>query len=136
MPFLSSPSQAPRRRTMMHRRIVVLGFAACAVTPVVNASAGLSSKGESSVKFEAQGPAGMKISGVSSGIRATEGDGKIKIVAPATGFRTGIDLRDKHLRDYLESEKHPEGVLVVDRSKISLPTGGSASGTVTADLTL
>lgn len=121
---------------MKQRRVVILGFAACVVASGVNASAGLSSKGESTIKFEAQGPAGMKINGSSGGVRATEADGKIKIVASTKGFRTGIDLRDKHLRDYLEAEKHPEAKLVVDRAKITLPSGAPADGAVTAELTI
>src|SRR5262245_1539807 len=111
---------------MKQRRVVVLGFAVSVVASGVSASAGLTSSGESNVKFEAQGPAGMKINGVSSGVRATEGDGKVKIVAPTTEFHTGIGLRDKHLKDYLESEKHPQATLVVDRSKIALPSGAAA----------
>lgn len=121
---------------MKQHRVVVLGFAMCVVTSGVSASAGLSSTGESSVKFEAQGPAGMKINGNSGGVRATEADGKIKIVAPTTTFHTGIELRDKHLKDYLEAEKHPQATLVVDRSKITLPGGAPADGVVAADLTL
>jgi len=121
---------------MKYRITAVFASAIAAMTSVVTASAGLSSTGESNVKFEAQGPAGMKISGTSGGVRATEADGKIKIVAPTTGFRTGIGLRDKHLKEYLESEKHPEAVLVVDRTKITLPSGGDATGTVAADLTI
>jgi polyisoprenoid-binding protein YceI len=121
---------------MKHRRVVILGISAWAMTSVVRASAGLSSAGDSTVKFEAQGPAGMKINGTSGGVRAAEADGKIKIVAPTTGFQTGIGLRDKHLRDYLESDKMPEAVLVVDRTKITLPTDAATTGSVTADLSL
>jgi polyisoprenoid-binding protein YceI len=121
---------------MKQGRIVVLGFAACVVATGVNASAGLSSSGESSVKFEAQGPAGMKITGTSGGVRATEADGKIKIVAPTTEFHTGIELRDKHLRDYLEAAKHPQATFVVDRAKLTLPSGSSADGSVAGELTI
>lgn len=121
---------------MKYRRVVVLGISAWTVTSVVSASAGLSTAGESTVKFEAQGPAGMKINGTSGGVSATEADGKIKIVAPTTGFQTGIGLRDKHLREYLESDKMPEAVLVVDRTKITLPADAATTGSVTADLTL
>lgn len=121
---------------MKYRPVMILGLSALTVASVVSASAGFSSTGESTVTFDAQGPAGMKISGASGGVRATEADGKIKIVAPTTGFHTGIGLRDKHLRDYLECDKMPEAVLVVDRTKITLPTDAAATGTVTADLTL
>ncbi len=121
---------------MKYRTTVALGITACAAVVGASASASVVSTGESTVTFEAQGPAGMKINGTSNGVRATESDGKVKVVTPTTGFHTGIGLRDKHLREYLESEKHPEAALVVERSKIPLPPGGASSGTVTADLTI
>lgn len=121
---------------MKKESVVVLGLAFGVTTLAASAAAALSSAGESTVKFEAQGPAGMKISGTSGGIQTTEAGGKIKIVAPTTGFRTGIGLRDQHTRRYLESEKHPQATLVLDRSKVTLPTGSPVVGAVTGDLTL
>jgi len=93
--------------------------------------------GDGSVGFHAEGPAGLKIRGTSSGIRTSESQGKVTIVAPTTDFKTGIGLRDRHLKEYLESETHPTAELVVDRAQITLPSGGApASGSLTAPLTL
>lgn len=121
---------------MQRKKIAVSGFIGLVLGIAASASAALSSAGESTVKFEAQGPAGMKINGVSGGIHAIEADGKIKIVAPTTEFRTGIGLRDKHTREYLEAEAHPQATLVIDRAKIALPAGSPSTGTLTGDLTL
>ena len=99
-----------------------------AAAPVVQAS---------TLKFEAVGPAGLKINGESGGLRASEVDGKVTLTAPMTDFHTGIGLRDKHLRNALEAEKHKDATLVVDRSAIKLPqAGGSASGAASGSLTL
>jgi polyisoprenoid-binding protein YceI len=116
--------------------VIVLGAALASLPHVVGASAALHTVGESTVTFEAVGPAGLKINGASSGVRTVEEAGKVKITAPTTSFHTGIGLRDKHLRQYLESEKHTEAILVVDRSKITLPSSGKADGSVTGALTL
>jgi polyisoprenoid-binding protein YceI len=121
---------------MKMRRSLVLGAGLLALPLAVSAAATLHTVGESTVKFEAVGPAGLKINGESSGVKTVEDAGKVKITAPTTGFHTGIGLRDKHLRDYLESEKQPEAVLVVERSKITLPASGKADGSVVAALTL
>src|SRR6476660_868997 len=77
---------------------IAVGVAALA--PIVGAAASLAAVGETSVKFEAIGPAGLKINGTSGGMKVTEQDGKVKITAPTSTFQTGIGLRDRHLRDY------------------------------------
>lgn len=113
----------------------VVAFLLAAPSAVLAAQA-LHTVGGSSVKFEAAGPAGLKINGETSGVQTVERDGKFRITAPTTAFHTGIGLRDKHLRDYLESDKHGEAVLVVDRAKVTLPGTGKVEGVVAASLTL
>jgi polyisoprenoid-binding protein YceI len=121
---------------MKNRGVLVLSIALAALPHALIASAPLHNVGDSSVKFEAIGPAGLKINGISSGLRTMEQDGKVTITAPTTDFHTGIGLRDKHLRDHLESDKHAKATLVVDRSKITLPGSGKAEGVLTGALTL
>lgn len=89
---------------------------------------------KSAVKFEAAGPAGLKINGEESGLKATEADGKLKLVAPTTQFHTGIGLRDQHLKDAIEADKHPDATLIVDKSAIKFPDSGAASGTASGEL--
>jgi polyisoprenoid-binding protein YceI len=103
---------------------------------LVSASTPLTAVGDTNVKFEAIGPGGLKINGASGGIKVSEQDGKVKIIAPTTQFQTGIGLRDRHLRDHLEAEKHPEATLVVERSAVKLPDSGTSSGVVTGQFTL
>jgi polyisoprenoid-binding protein YceI len=101
------------------------------------ASAELSRVGTPSIQFLALGPAGMKINGTSSDLAAKEDDGKLTLTAPLTNLKTGIGLRDNHLRGYLNTSKHPNAVLVVDRSRLKLPEDGkTVEGTTTGDFTL
>src|SRR5262245_57585107 len=114
-----------------------LAIALISASGLVFAGAGAPVVQSSTVKFEAVGPAGLKINGESGGLRASEADGKVKLTAPMTEFHTGIGLRDKHLRNALEADKHKDAVLVIDRSSIKLPQGGAtSSGNASGDLTL
>lgn len=113
-----------------------------AATLTLVASSGLCHAGsaapvvqDSAVKFEAAGPAGLKINGEEGGLKASEADGKLKLVAPTTQFHTGIGLRDQHLKDAIEADKHPDATLVVDKSAIKFPDSGAASGTASGSLT-
>jgi polyisoprenoid-binding protein YceI len=89
-----------------------------------SASADLSTVGNPDVQFLALGPAGMKINGTSNQLSADEKDGKITLTAPLTNLKTGIGLRDRHLKGYLNTDKHPKATLVVDRSKLKVPDDG------------
>jgi polyisoprenoid-binding protein YceI len=103
----------------------------------LSAAASLSSIGNADVQFLALGPAGMKINGTSSDLSAAESDGKLTLSAPLTNLKTGIGLRDKHLKGYLHTDNHPTAKLVVDKSKLKTPTDGqTAEGSATGDFTL
>ena len=102
---------------------------ACALLPAT-AFATLSEKPGASVSFTAIGPAGMQIVGTTSELRVEEdAQGNITITVPLGRLTTGIDLRDKHMREkYLEVPKYPNAVLKVQRSSLTLPAA-SQSGT-------
>lgn len=120
---------------MFRRRVVVLCSAA-ALCVAAGASAKFVSVGDEDVRFLAIGPAGMKINGKASDLKAKESDGKIEIRVPVNDLETGIGLRDKHLKGYLKASAHPEAILVVERSKLKMPEDkktvtGSAKGKLT-----
>jgi polyisoprenoid-binding protein YceI len=120
-----------------HRTVLRLAAAAAALSFALAASADLASIGGADVQFRAIGPAGMKIDGTSEKLSASEADGKLKIVAPLTNLKTGIGLRDKHLRGYLKTDKHPEATLVVERSKLKVPGDNqTVTGKARGDFTL
>ena len=118
------------------RRIHLFTLAALLCVPFA-ADAKLARVGAASIQFLAVGPAGMKINGTSSDLSADEADGKLTLTAPLTNLKTGIGLRDNHLRGYLNTKQHPSAKLVVDRSKLKLPEDGKTSeGSATGDFTL
>jgi hypothetical protein len=97
---------------MKFPRVSLITIAAMAVS--VAASARLSDAGDEDIRFLARGPAGMRINGSGSGLKANEHDGKLSIRVPMTHLETGIALRDKHLAQYLEVKRFPEATMLAD----------------------
>ncbi|MCC6897518.1 MAG: YceI family protein [Polyangiaceae bacterium] len=121
----------------MHRFLRPILSAAAALSVSWAASAALEDAGDVDVRFLATGPAGMKINGTAPSLSAKESDGKVTIKVPVTNLQTGMKLRDKHLRQYLETDKHPSATLVVDRSSLKFPENDqTARGTATGSFTL
>ncbi len=99
--------------------------------------AAFKSKGEPEVGFVAVGPAGLKINGKTSKLTAVERDEVLSVKVPLTNLETGIGLRDKHLRKYLDVAKYPTAALNVRRSQLKVPEDGkSSSGRATGAFTL
>lgn len=96
------------------------------------ADARLSSAGGASVAFTAIGPAGMRIIGTSSELAVADDGQSVAITVPLAKLKTGIDLRDRHMRDkYLEVGRFPNAELVVARSAVHAQDGaGDAMGTM------
>ena len=87
------------------------------------------------MEFKATGPAGLSITGTSSEVRASDTADSVVIVVPLTKLDTGIELRNKHMREkYLETGKFPNAELVVSKSALKYPSVGS--GEVTGQLKL
>ncbi len=105
---------------------------------VTAADAGLSKTGASEASFTARATGGMTIRGVTGDVRIEEQQGTIVVTVPLAGLKTGIGLRDRHLREkYLETDKHPNAELRVARSAIKFPDPGAAvSQNVTGSLSL
>lgn len=113
-----------------------LGLLLSASTFAVAAHAGLTTIGGSDIQFKAAGPAGLKIDGTGGGLQASESGGTVTIKAPLKSLKTGISLRDKHLKDALNVSKHSTATLTVKRSDLKFPDDkktakGSAKGKMT-----
>lgn len=120
---------------MKWSRIVLA--AAAGLTLSVAASAALVDAGDQDVRFLATGPGGMKIKGTASDLKASESDGKIKLVVPANSLKTGIGKRDAHTLEALETDNYKDITLVVPRSKLKFPEdGASKSGVATGSFTM
>lgn len=102
------------------------------------ADAKLGATGSSSVSFAANGPAGMRIVGTSSDLSVSDDAQNVTVTVPLGNLKTGIDLRDRHMREkYLEVGKYPNAELVVDRSAIKFPADGAeSSGNVNGTMTI
>jgi polyisoprenoid-binding protein YceI len=108
-----------------------------ALSFALTASADFKSIDTPEVGFLVGGPAGLKITGTSSDLSAAETGGKLTVVTPLKNLKTGIGLRDEHLKKYLEVETYPNAKLVIDRSKLKLPDDNqSGDGDATGDFTL
>jgi len=110
-------------------RLVKLAPAFIALTFALTASAGgLEVKGSPSVKFTAVGPGGLKIDGTADDLKVKEDGGKLVFKASLKNLKTGIGLRDKHTKKYLDVEHWPDASLVVDKDKVKYPGSGSGTG--------
>jgi polyisoprenoid-binding protein YceI len=116
-------------------RSVFAGLAA--LTLAFAASARLEDAGDVDVRFLATGPAGMTIKGEAGDLKASETDGTLSISVPLDNLKTGIGLRDRHTRKYLEADKYPKATLVVKRSSLKFPENDkSVTSTGNGDFTL
>ena len=79
----------------------------------------------------------MRIKGEGAGLTCSESGGKLKITVPVNNLKTGIGLRDRHLKRYLKADQHPNATLVVERSKLKLPGNDKeVEASATGDFTL
>ena len=106
----------------------IISFALCA-------NASFAGRGGGTATFTAIGPAGMQIIGTTHDVALQEDPQNIVAVSVTLGtLSTGIDLRDKHMREkYLEV--YPTAILRVPRNDLKLPAAGER-GTFDAEGTL
>jgi hypothetical protein len=110
-----------------HSRLLplLLSLTALLSLPVLAAA---QKKGDSSATFNAKGPAGFKLEGKTSDLKLQDDGQMLRIIVPLANMKTGIDLRDQHMREkYLEVQKYPDAVLAVPWSEIKLPADGQSS---------
>lgn len=120
-----------------HARRMLTAATLVGLTVALTAQAAFKLAGDTDVRFQAVGPAGLSIDGEGTTLSVSETDGKLKVAAPLKGLKTGIELRDNHLKKTLNVEKHPEATLVVDRSALKLPDdNASVESTATGQFTL
>jgi polyisoprenoid-binding protein YceI len=106
--------------------------AVCATGVAIAAHAAMARVETPAVEFLATATAGLKVHGESPDLSASEANGALTLTAAIAGLKTGIGLRDTHLKKYLEAEKYPSATLVVDRSTLKIPDDNA---TVAAEAT-
>ncbi|HSC88764.1 MAG TPA: YceI family protein [Polyangiaceae bacterium] len=104
---------------------------------VATAQAAFEGLGAGELEFRAAGPAGLTIDGEGSGITLHEEAGFLILTAPLAQLKTGISLRDDHLRKALDTKTYPTARLTVERTKLKLPADNQEyEGTAVGQLTL
>ncbi|HWE23369.1 MAG TPA: YceI family protein [Myxococcales bacterium] len=107
------------------------------VIATVQGAIALSMSGTSSVTVLAHGPAGLRIEGKSSAVSLEEDASAVTFNVPLAPIDTGIELRNRHLREMLQAEKFPAATLRVSRSEVKFPEEREpAEGNARGDLTL
>lgn len=86
-------------------------------------SAGWSLEDPPRVTFVATGPAGFKIEGKAEKLSLTQSDGQLRFSVALADLDTGIGLRNRHMLEDLEAEKHPTVSLVLPAALVQLPSG-------------
>jgi polyisoprenoid-binding protein YceI len=109
--------------------------------PLLAASKGgrsFSRNGPSTVVFNASGLGGVKIEGQTPDLEIRDEAESLSVIVPLKNLRTGIALRDKHLKEkYLETEKYPNAELRVRRADLKVPAvGGKEESSANALLKL
>ncbi len=116
---------------MTHRSLSrwLAASATCtALTFSLLAAAKLAKAGGSTAGFKVAGPAGLTIEGTTPDLALRDDGQNVVVVVPLGALTTGIGLRDKHMKEYLEVQSFPQGELTVARSALKLPSGGASSG--------
>lgn len=113
---------------MAHKFLLAMGLSAAALSVTDLADAKLQGASGPAVTFTAVGPAGLKIEGKSSELSVVDDATNVAITVPLANLKTGIDLRDKHMREkYLEVQKYPNADLQVTRASLKFPADGAES---------
>ncbi len=79
-----------------------------------------------SLSFQAAGPAGLAIEGEGAAPTLHEEGENWVFDARVDGLKTGIELRDNHLKKYIQADKFPTAKLVVKKSAVALPADGKS----------
>ena len=113
-------------RASLNRRSLLL--LACSVQLAAGGlvKAAINSPSETAVLVSVHGPAGLNVQGVTHDLGVAERDGDLVFQVPLAGLDTGIGLRNRHMRGYLDVAHFPEAVLHVPRKKVVFPRQGKA----------
>src|SRR3954464_7872038 len=92
---------------------------------------------QAAVTVAARGPGGLNIEGNSAEVSLEQEASVLIFKLPIDPIDTGIELRNRHLRASLETDRFPVASLRVSRADLTFPTTASpVAGTVTGELTL
>jgi polyisoprenoid-binding protein YceI len=106
-------------------------------TTASNAIATLHAPTSAAVSFRAKTTVFMMVEGRGQQLSVSDDGRTVLVRVPLKSISTGMDLRDRHMREALDIAHYPDAELKVLRNALVLPArGGSKSATVSAQLTL
>lgn len=120
----------------IHKLLFVTTSALLLGTFLARAHASLHRVGSPDVRFQASGSMGMRIVGTSHALDVGDDGTTLTVTVPLGRLATGIDLRDEHMRNYLDVAHHPDAVLTVPRASLSFPAGAATSGDAQGTMSL
>lgn len=91
------------------------------------AAAKLTTTGTPSAGFRASGPGGINIDGKTSDLKVADDGKTVTITVGLSALDTGIELRNKHTKEAIETDKFPTAELTVARGDLKFPAVGSES---------
>jgi polyisoprenoid-binding protein YceI len=86
--------------------------------------AGVDAPSGAAVRFSMQGTAGLHIEGRTNELAISQREGDLVFQVPLAGMDTGIGLRNRHMRGYLDVTHFPEAELHVARKAVAFPSPG------------
>ncbi len=89
--------------------------------------AALTSPSGAAVLISLQGTAGLHIEGTTHELAISERDGELLFHVPLAGMDTGIGLRNRHMRGYLDTAHFPDAELRVMRKSVVFPAPGKTA---------
>ncbi len=99
--------------------------------------AAITSSSGAAVLVSMQGTAGLHIEGTTHELAISERDGELVFQVPLAGVDTGIGLRNRHMRGYLDTAHFPDAELHVARKAVAFPaTGKTTESDVPGSLTI
>lgn len=122
---------------MLHRHriaaLLVVSLATAVILPAL-ANAAFQATGTSTVTFEATGSMGMRFVGTTHDLTVADNGTLLTVTVPFTHLTTGMDLRDRHMRDHLDAAHHGSAQLVVPLALLHVPATGVSNGTARGTL--
>ncbi len=107
--------------------LALVTFGALALVPAV-ADAKLSKTGDGAIgRVRAAGPAGLSIVGTTSDVSVADDGTTVVVDVKLDALSTGISLRDKHAKNYLEVATYPSATLKVARAALKFPEAGKSA---------
>ena len=89
--------------------------------------AAITSPSGAAVLVSMQGTAGLHIEGTTHELAISERDGELVFQVPLAGVDTGIGLRNRHMRGYLDTAHFPDAELHVARKAVAFPAPGKTT---------